>query len=105
MHPDPPVAAVDTPGGLAERLGGGIRVVVRVEGPTAAVAAALRDLAGAARVDVEESGTEVRCVVHGADARVLERSVAARIVGEGWILREIREEAPTLEDLFVRLAG
>jgi ABC-2 type transport system ATP-binding protein len=95
--------AEDTPAGLAARLGGGVRVVVRVEGPVEAVAAALQELTRAPELDVQQADGEVRCVVHGGDARALQRTVAARIVREGWTLREIREEAPTLEDLFVRL--
>jgi ABC-2 type transport system ATP-binding protein len=97
------VLAEDTPAGLARQMGGEIRIVVRVEGPAEAVAGAVREAVGGARVDVEEDGGEVRCVVQGTDARRMERAVTARIVHEGWTLREIREETPTLEDLFVRL--
>jgi len=95
--------AEDSPAGLAGRMGGDVRVILRIEGPPERVAAAIREVVGTPRVDVEHLGLEVRCIVHGADARTVERAVAARIVHEGWTLREIREEAPTLEDLFVRL--
>lgn len=95
--------AEDTPAGLARRLGGEVRVVARVEGPAEAVAAALREAVRPARIETEATGDTVRCVVHGADARTVQRAVAARVVEGGWTLREIREESPTLEDLFVRL--
>jgi ABC-2 type transport system ATP-binding protein len=98
------LVAEDSPAGLAARVGSGRRVLVRVEGPSSAVEAAVREAAAGARVDTRrgDDGTVV-CVVYGADARAVQRHVAAAVVAGGWVLREIREEAPTLEDLFVEL--
>jgi ABC-2 type transport system ATP-binding protein len=90
-----------TPSALGRQLGARRRVVVRIDGSPAALAAALED------------GTDVLAVtVHGdvvhvdADADV----DVARLVGDvtlarGWRLRELREESLALEDIFLQLVS
>jgi ABC-2 type transport system ATP-binding protein len=87
-----------TPEELSGRLGGGRRIRLRVDGPEDAVEAALAAVPG------------VRSVAHGGGAWVLEAADAgaARAVSEamrvqGWAILELHEEAPHLEDIFLRL--
>jgi len=88
-----------TPADLASRLGRRQRVVVRVEAGTDVVAAALTEVTG------------VLAVVAVGDAWHLEASVDADVTGgvvelaqrRGWRLRELREEALALEEIFLEL--
>ena len=90
-----------TPGELGRRLGRRRRVIVRVDGPTEDVAAALAAVPGVDRVE------------RGGDGFVLEGAVdgdAARATGEamqrrGWPVRELREEIPDLEQIFLDLVA
>lgn len=94
----------DTAAGLAARMEGAERVIVRVEGPREAVAAALAALPGVQGVDADPAagGPGHRLVVRAHSAEAVQRAVAAVVVGQGWTLLEVRTVAPTLEDLFVR---
>jgi ABC-2 type transport system ATP-binding protein len=98
------LVAEDTPAGLSARLEGAERVVVRVDGPPAAVAQALASLPGALGVDAAAADGEAghRFVVRAKEAEPVQRAVAALVVGRGWTLLEVRTVTPTLEDLFVR---
>ena len=79
-------------------------MVVRVDGPPAAVAQALASLPGALGVDAAVADGEAghRFVVRAKEAEPVQRAVAALVVGRGWTLLEVRTVTPTLEDLFVR---
>jgi ABC-2 type transport system ATP-binding protein len=99
------VVGEGTPRELGARLGRRRRVVVRVDGPEADVASALAALPGVARV--------VRGGDAFGDAFILEGDGdgdAARSAGEamqrrGWPIRELREETPDLEEVFLELVG
>jgi gliding motility-associated transport system ATP-binding protein len=84
-----------TPDELAARLGGRRRIVVRVDGPADDVAAALSALPGVA--GVERRGEAF--VIDGGVAH----AAGAAMQRHGWAVRELREEAPDLEDIFLRL--
>jgi ABC-2 type transport system ATP-binding protein len=98
------LVAEDTPAGLAARMEGAERVLVRVEGPGAAVRDALASLPGV--LGVEEGGADGEAgqpfVIRARQAEPVQRAVAALVVGRGWTLLEVRTVSPTLEDLFVR---
>jgi ABC-2 type transport system ATP-binding protein len=98
------LVAEDTPAALSARLEGAERVVVRVDGPPAAVAQALASLPGALGVDAAVADGEAghRFVVRAKEAEPVQRAVAALVVGRGWTLLEVHTVTPTLEDLFVR---
>jgi len=98
------VVAQDTPAGLATRLEGAERVVVRVDGPESEVAAALATLPGVLGVDADTSPDVAGpCfVIRATHAEPVQRAVAGLVVGRGWVLLEVRTVTPTLEDLFVR---
>ena len=84
---------------LAERLGRRQRVVVRVDGPAETVAAALAALPGVERVAREADTFVLEADGSGDVARAAGAAMAAR----GWTIRELREEAPELEQIFLRL--
>ena len=90
-----------TPLELSARLGRRRRVVLRVDGPGEEVRAALRAVPGVDRVE----GLDGRFVLEA-----LAENDAARAAGEamhrrGWPIRELREESPDLEDVFLELVG
>ncbi len=97
--------AEDAPEGLARRLEGMGRLWARVEGPAEAVAAALAALPGA--VGVEQQAPDGRpglaFLVRVRATEPAQRQLGAAIVTRGWTLLEMRADAPTLEDLFLRL--
>jgi ABC-2 type transport system ATP-binding protein len=98
------LVAEDTPAELAARVEEAERLVVRVEGPPADVRDALARLPGVLGVETEAAsgGPGHVFVVRAHAAEPVQRAVAALVVGRGWTLLEVRAEAPTLEDLFVR---
>jgi ABC-2 type transport system ATP-binding protein len=101
------LVAEDTAVGLARRLEGLGRLSVRVEGPRDAVAAALAAVPGVAAV--EPGASDGRAgevyVLRAAEPEAVQRQLAPLVVGRGWTLLEVRADAPTLEDLFVRLVA
>jgi ABC-2 type transport system ATP-binding protein len=99
------VLAEDTPDGLARRLAGVERLVVRIEGPAEDVATALAGLPGVTAVEREppdgRAGACWRVVAPVVEP--VERALAPLAVGRGWTLLEMQAVRPTLEDLFVRV--
>ena len=101
------LAAVDTPDELAQRVARVRGLVVRIDGPAADVGALLAGLPGVTAVDRNPAdagdGETFRLTVQ--DPEPVQRALAPAVVQRGWTLREVRAEAPTLEELFVRLVG
>ncbi len=101
------LVAVDTPDELARRVERAGAVVVRIDGPIEAVHALLAGLPGVTEVervaDGRDGATTFRLAT--AAAEPIQRAVAAAVVERGWTLLEVRQEIPTLEELFVRLVG
>jgi len=91
------VVGEGTPRDLGARLGGGCRVVLRVDGPRDAVEAALATVPGVGDVRSGDGGF----VLEGAGDLARAASELAR--ARGWTILELREEAPDLEDIFLRL--
>ena len=86
---------------LSERVGRRQRVVLRVDGPAEAVAAALAALPGVERVARAADAFVLEADGSGDVARAAGEAMAAR----GWTIRELREEMPDLEQIFLRLVG
>ena len=84
---------------LAERLGRRQRVVLRVDGPAGAVVAALAALPGVERVARAADAFVLEADASGDVARAAGEAMAAR----GWTIRELREETPDLEQIFLHL--
>ena len=84
---------------LSERVGRRQRVVLRVDGPAEAVAAALAALPGVERVSREAAAFVLEAAASADVARAAGEAMTAR----GWTIRELREEMPDLEQIFLRL--
>ncbi len=84
---------------LSERVGRRQRVVLRVDGPAEAVAAALAALPGVERVAREAAAFVLEAAASADVARAAGEAMAAR----GWTIRELREETPDLEQIFLHL--
>ena len=84
---------------LSERVGRRQRVVLRVDGPAEAVAAALAALPGVERVAREAAAFVLEAAASADVARAAGEAMAAR----GWTIRELREEMPDLEQIFLHL--
>lgn len=96
------VVAEDSAAGLARRIAGKPKTLARVAGRREEVMAALASVPGVERVEEERSaeGETVTVILHGRPGASLEQEVAARVVGRGLALLEIRPLPPTLEELF-----
>jgi gliding motility-associated transport system ATP-binding protein len=90
---------VGTPAELAARLGRGERLVVRIDGPDDDVARALAALPGLLRV--ERAGGAF--VLDADGTGDVARAVGETVQRHGWAIRELRQEAPDLEEIFLRL--
>jgi len=90
-----------TPLELGRRLGRRRRVVVRVDGPPDEVAAELAAVPGVARVERAGDRFVLEGVVDGDAARATGEAMQRR----GWPVRELREEIPDLEAIFLELVS
>jgi len=95
------IVADQTPEQLRRRSEAYNAVTLDVDGPGPAVSAALRGVAGVARVEVAEGSTTLRVVPeHGQPlAAELVHAVAAK----GWRVKRLETEAGRLDDVFRRL--
>ncbi len=81
----------------------GVRIVAEVRGPEAEVRVALATLPGAHSIQTWADGPFCRvelAVDAGNDVR---EELSRRAAMNGWPLRELRREQPSLEEIFVRL--
>jgi len=99
------VVAEDAPENLTRRLQGSQRLHLQVRGPKSEVLARLKELPGLLQVregptpSEEITGFVMDCEL-GKDMR---ERVAELVVSSGWGLRELRSEAMTLEEVFLKL--
>ena len=99
------IAAVDTPANLAAKAKGGQHIRLEVDANEAALRTALGEIPGVERIDVEPAGGPGRLAAMietaaGADVR---SQIAAKVVGNGWPLFELRGANLSLEDIFLQL--
>ena len=94
------IVADGTPEQLRSGLAGTAEVKVQLEAPSNGVAGALGALAGAAGVHDDGGGRYRITVEGGADLR---REVFRLAVDRGWVLLEMTQTMPSLEDVFLRL--
>jgi ABC-2 type transport system ATP-binding protein len=93
------LVAAGTPAELAARLGRRRRVIVRVDGRTDAVVPVLEALPGVAAVVTTNGGFRLELDA-GDDAC---RQVGEAMQRSGFTVRELREETPDLEEIFLGL--
>ncbi len=104
------IVAEDTAAGLARRVEGVARTALRIAGSRREIVAALEGVPGVDRVEAAEEGAvadaaTARFIVVSREADPVRQEIAARVVGRGWGLLELRPLEPSLEELFVRLLG
>src|SRR5262249_11995091 len=95
------VVGEGTPLELSARLGRRQRVVLRVDGPNEDVVAVLAALPGVDRVERGGGALVVGAAADGDPARAAGEAMQRH----GWPIRELRQEAPDLEEVFLRLVG
>ena len=100
------VVAENSAAALAREQHRGERTLLRVDGPPAQVAAALRALAGVERVEQQRhEGGGAHLLVSTAEGVPSPAALAAAVVQAGWGLLELRPLAMSLEELYVRLVA
>jgi len=98
------IVAVDTPANLTSQLKGGQQVRLETKADADSVRAAIQELPGIRQVSAVPAGDGLLAVtveaVPGSDLR---SEIAAKIVGRGWPLFELRGVALSLEEIFLQL--
>jgi len=97
---DGKLVADGTPEQLRHGFAGAAEVVTQLDAPEGEARAALEKLPGASAVRSAGSGRFHVSVEGGADLR---RAVFSLAVEKGWVLLELSQTAPSLEDTFLRL--
>lgn len=99
------IVAVDTPENLTLQLKGGERIRVEAQAPEQQLRDALQKIPGAQRVQIESVGSSGRMVatVEASQGQDLRSQIAAKIVGQGWPLYELRGQNLSLEEIFLQL--
>ncbi len=99
------IAAVDTPENLTAQLKGGERVHLEVRAPEKPLRDLLAQVPGVRRVSVEMLGSSGRAsaTVETAPGKDVRSQIAAKIVGQGYELYELRGVNLSLEDIFLEL--
>lgn len=99
------IVASDTPASLQKRLAGDMVISAEIAGDPAAVEEALRGLSGAdlvSRQPLEEGWHRYRI---DASSPAIRTAVFACAAANGWMLRELRLESRSLEDIFVAITN
>ena len=99
------IVAVDTPENLTMQLKGGERVHMEVKAPEKALSDLLSQIPGVNRVSVESHGTagRVAATIEAAEGQDIRSRLAAKVVGQGYELFELRGMSLSLEDIFLQL--
>lgn len=99
------IAAVDTPENLTAQMKGGERIRLEVKGDAAAVQSTLESIEGVNRVEINahHEGAPLEVIIESASGLDLRSAVAARVVGAGFELYELRSISLSLEDIFRQL--
>jgi ABC-2 type transport system ATP-binding protein len=99
------IVAEDTPENLTTQLRGGERLRLLVKAEESALRAALGGVDGVKEIAVTPVGTEgqLSAVVDLEPGRDVRSQIAARVVGSGFELYELRSERMSLEEIFLQL--
>jgi ABC-2 type transport system ATP-binding protein len=99
------IVAVDTPENLTMQLKGGERVHVQVQAPEKPLRDLLAQIPGVRRVEAEPTGAPGRLAVtvEAAEGKDVRSEIAAKIVGQGYPLYELRGVNLSLEEIFLQL--
>ena len=99
------VVAQGTPDELRQSRQMQARVLVECRAPADRVTAVLGGVAGVGTVEILSNGDYTTAALRPAGGTDVREAVAAAVAGQGWPLREIRLEAATLEEFFVRVTA
>ncbi len=94
------LAAMDTPAGLRRHCPGAARVAAEVRAPLETVRRKCAELMFVEQVETEASGEWVRIRLTSGDGTDLRSDLFQLAVREDWLLRELRSDPHTLEDVF-----
>ena len=99
------IAAVDTPENLTMQLKGGERVRLEVAAPEKPLLALLKQVPGVRMASVEPVGSSGRfaATVEAESGKDVRSQLAAKIVGQGYALYELRGVNLSLEEIFLQL--
>jgi ABC-2 type transport system ATP-binding protein len=99
------IAAVDTPQNLTSQLKGGQKIRLEVQAPEKPLQELLAQIPGASQVQVEPGRTagHLYATVETAHGKDIRSEIAAKVVGSGWPLYELRGVSLSLEDIFLQL--
>ena len=99
------IVAVDTPTNLTMQLKGGQHVHVEAQADERSLCAAIQEIQGIRRVSAEPGGASGRIAVtaEAMPGQDLRSQIAAKIVGKGWPLFELRGVNLSLEEIFLEL--
>jgi ABC-2 type transport system ATP-binding protein len=98
------IVAVDTPQNLTNQLSGGQRIELEVEGPVAALPELLSAIPGVSNILLgEPRNGHDRVWVETEPGKEIRHLVSRAVVEHGFELYQIRNEAMTLEEIFLRL--
>lgn len=96
------IAAMDTPERLTQHITRGARLSLEVRGPLAQVRAVLEKLPGVVGVDGRGDGVST-FTLEMEKGRDIREDIFRAIVEHRWVLREMKTEEVSLEDIFVHI--
>jgi len=94
------IAAVGTPTELRQSVAGPSRIVAELKGDRKEILKAVKRIPDARKVQIESLGDWQQVTVHGRENTDHRTDVSKLASKMGWPLRELREEAGSLEDFF-----
>ena len=99
------IAAIDTPANLTTQLKGVQNVLLEVAADQNALSAAVREVPGVRKVTAEPAGGNgrVALMVEVSQGQDVRSQIAAKVVGKGWPLYELRGVNLSLEEIFLEL--
>ena len=96
------IVAEDTLDGIAKKMSGSGKVIVRVQNSSEQLLAALRKVSGVRKVEVSANNS-LEIETDGKDS--VSQQIASQVVSSGAGLIEIRAENMNLEDVFLKLTS
>jgi ABC-2 type transport system ATP-binding protein len=97
------IVAMDTPKNLAQQRTSHARTHLLVKGETEAVTTALTSVDGVTKVEAKPQEALLAVTVESQNEHDLRSQIAARVIGSGFELYELRTETLSLEDVFRQL--
>jgi len=95
--------AAGTPDELRRQISADSRLIAEVQGPFAAIRTAVANLGGVDGVEIAESDGWCRLAISSNGSADIRAPLAKLVYDNGWSIRELRRETPTLEDFFVKI--